>query len=106
MPKFLIEASYTTEGTKGLLKDGGTKRRAAVEKLVGGLGGKLEAIYFALGDADVIILADMPDNASAAAVSVGVGATGSVRLKTTPLLTTEEMDKACKRTIQYTPPGA
>src|SRR5262245_11465173 len=73
MPKYLYEASYTAEGVKGLLKDGGSKRRAAVETLVKGLGGRVEALYFAYGDRDAYVIVDLPDSASATAVSLAVG---------------------------------
>ena len=106
MSKYLIEASYTVDGLKGLLKDGGTKRKAVVENVVKGLGGSVEAVYYAFGDYDVIIIADLPDDASATAVSLGVGATGSVSLKTRVLITPETVDEAVKKTVDYTPPGA
>jgi len=105
MPKYLVQASYTSEGAKGLLKDGGTKRRAVVEALMKGLGGKLEAFYYAFGDADAVLIIDGPDNITAAAVSLAVNATGAVSLKTTPLLTAEEIDQATKKTVSYRPPG-
>lgn len=106
MPKYLVQASYTAEGTKGLLKDGGSKRRAAAEAAVKGLGGRLEAFYFAFGETDVYVIADVPDNVSAAAISLVVSASGAVRTKTTVLLTPEEMDQATKKTVSYRPPGA
>ena len=106
MPKFLIKASYTTEGVKGLLKDGGSGRRKAVEKLVSSVGGKLDGVWFAFGDDDVFVLGDLPDNASAAAVSLSVSASGAVRCTTVPLLTVEEMDAATKKSVDYRKPGA
>ncbi len=106
MPKFLIKASYTTEGVKGLLKDGGSGRRNAVEKMVKSAGGKLDGVWFAFGDDDVFVLGDLPDNASAAAVSLAVSASGAVRCSTTPLLTIEEMDAATKKSVDYRKPGA
>lgn len=105
MPKYLVQASYTAEGAKGLLKDGGSKRRAAAEAAVKGLGGRVEAFYFAFGETDVYVIADVPDNASAAAISLAVSASGAVRTKTTVLLTPEEIDQAAKRTVSYRPPG-
>ena len=105
MPKYLIQASYTPEGLKGLLKDGGSKRRAVAEETIKGLGGKLEAFYFAFGETDAFVIADLPDNASAAAVSMVVNATGAINSKTAVLLTPEEMDKATKKTVSYRPPG-
>ena len=106
MPKFMVQASYTADGTKGLVRDGGSKRRAVVEKLIAGLGGKLEGFYFAFGETDAIIIADLPDVASVVAVSLAVAASGSVTSTTTPLITPEEMDAACKKHVGYTPPGA
>jgi uncharacterized protein with GYD domain len=105
MPKYLVQASYTTEGTKGLLKDGGSKRRAAAEEAIRGLGGRLEAFYFAFGDADAYVIADAPDNVSVAAISLAINASGSVQAKTIVLLTPEEMDQAAKKTVSYRPPG-
>ncbi len=105
MPKYLIQASYTSEGTKGLLKDGGTKRRAAVEDVTSSVGGKVEAMYFAFGEEDAFVIADLPDNASAAAVSLAVSASGAAQARTTVLLTPEEMDRATKKTVSYRPPG-
>ena len=105
MAKYLWQASYTAEGAKGVLKDGGTGRVQAVEKVLAGLGGTLEAAYFAFGDDDFVGIVDIPDHSSAAAVSLTVGATGAVRVKTTVLLTPEEVDAAAKKSIDYTPPG-
>jgi len=105
MAKYLWCASYSTEGVKGLLKEGGTGRREAVEKLVADLGGSIDAFYFAFGDDDVYVIADLPDNTNAAAVSLAIAATGSVRIKTTVLLTPEEVDRASKTTVGYRAPG-
>ena len=105
MAKYLLQASYTTEGLKGLLKDGGSKRRAAAEETVKGLGGKLEAFYFAFGDHDAYVIVDVPDNVSATAASLAVNASGAVRVKTTVLLTPEEVDQATKKTVTYRAPG-
>jgi uncharacterized protein with GYD domain len=105
MPKYLIQASYTPEGVRGLVKDGGSQRRAAAEAALKGVQGRLEAFYFAFGDTDVYAIADVPDNASAAAVSLAVSASGAVNTKTTVLMTPEEMDQATKKMITYRPPG-
>ena len=105
MAKFLIKASYTSEGVKGLLKEGGTGRRAAVDQLVGGLGGKVEAFYYALGDDDALVIVDLPDNTAAAAISLAVNAIGAVQIKTVPLLTAEDVDQAAKKSVDYRPPG-
>ena len=105
MPKYLIQASYTVEGTKALLKDGGTKRRTAVSVLMKQLGGSVEAFYFAFGDADVHAIVEAPDNVTAAAVSLAITASGAVSMKTTPLLSPEEIDQAAKKSVTYRPPG-
>jgi len=105
MAKYLIQASYTAEGTKGLLKDGGSKRRAQVEEIAKSLGGTMEAFYYAFGESDVLTILDLPDNVSTAAVSLVVNASGAVQLKPTVLLTAEEMDEATKKTVSYRPPG-
>jgi len=106
MPKFLIKASYNSDGARGLLKEGGTARRALVEKLVQGLGGKVEAFYFAYGEADAYVITDVPDAASGIAVSLAVNASGAVRLATIPLITPEEIDAASKKVVPYRAPGA
>jgi uncharacterized protein with GYD domain len=106
MAKYMIKASYTSDGTKGLLKEGGSSRRATVQKMVGGLGGKVEAFYYAFGDADVYVIVDVPDAITAAAVSLAVNASGTVQLSTIPLLTPEDIDAASKKSVAYRPPGA
>ena len=105
MPKYLAQANYVGEGIKGLLKEGGSGRREAVEKLAASMGGTVEAMYYAFGETDVFIIADMPDNASMAAVSLMAAASGAVTVKTTVLMTTEEVDEAAKKTPVYRPPG-
>ena len=105
MPKYLFQASYTAEGTKGLLKEGGSKRRAVVDEIVKGAGGKVEAFYYAFGDSDTIGIIEVPDVASIVAISLAVNASGAVNFKTTVLLTPEEIDQAAKKSAKYTPPG-
>ena len=105
MPKYLIQGSYTVEGIKGVLKEGGSGRKAAVEAAVKALGGRLEAFYFTFGGEDVIAIVDGTDNVTAAAFSMGVAATGTVRTKTTVILTPEEIDQATKKTLSYRAPG-
>jgi uncharacterized protein with GYD domain len=105
MPKYLIHGNYVGEGIKGLLKEGGTSRRAAIEKLAGSLGGSVESVYYAFGDTDIYIIVDMPDHASVTAVSLVANANGAVSVKTTVLLTPEEVDEAAKKTPSYRAPG-
>lgn len=106
MAKYLWQASYTAEGVRGLLKEGGTSRRATVEQLVKELGGSIEAFYYAFGGDDVFVIADIPDHVTAAAISLTVGAAGAVRIKTTVLLTPEQIDDATQKSVSYRPPGA
>ena len=106
MPKYLIEASYTLEGARGLMKSGGTARREAVRQAVESVGGRFEVQYFALSEHDAFVIADLPDHVSAAAISLAVTATGAARTKTTALLTPEEIDQAVKKTVKYEPPRA
>jgi uncharacterized protein with GYD domain len=105
MPKYMVAASYTAEGLKGLQKDKASGRRAAVQKVVEGLGGKVEAMYFALGDHDVIVIVDLPNTVAASALALGVSASGLVRTKTTALLSVEETDQALGKKLDYSPPG-
>ena len=106
MAKYLILGSYTQDGLKGLLKEGGTGRRSAVEAAVKSMGGKVDAFYFAFGDADVVSIIDVPDHVSAAALAIGISAAGSAGVKTTVLLTAEEVDQAAKKTLSYRAAGS
>jgi uncharacterized protein with GYD domain len=105
MPKYLVRANYVGDGIKGLLKEGGTSRRAAVEKAAQSLGGRLEGFYFAFGETDAYVIADMPDATAMAAMALAVAASGAVRLETTALLTPEEVDQATKKAPSYRAPG-
>ena len=105
MPKFMVHGSYTAEGLKGLLKEGGTGRRKAVESAVKSMGGSLEAYYFAFGEADVVTIVDVPDNVTAAALAIGIASTGTVGLKTTVLMTPEEVDQATRKTLSFRAAG-
>jgi uncharacterized protein with GYD domain len=105
MPKYLIEASYTPDGVKGVQSAGGTSRRDAVAKLAESVGGSLEVFYFGFGDTDAYVIVDLPDNESAAGVALTVNAAGGASAKTTVLLTPEEVDAAAKRSVDYVPPG-
>lgn len=105
MAKFLLEVRYTAEGAKGIAKEGGTARRKVVEKLLKGVGGKLEAFYFAFGDADAYTIVDVPDHVSAAAAALAVNQSGAATIKTTVLIPPEDMDKAAKTSVAYRAPG-
>ena len=105
MPKYLLEVDYSAAGNAGLVEGGGTARQQTVEKMVEGLGGKVECFYFTFGIRDAIVVVDLPYSVSAAAISIAVSATGLVAYKTTVLLTPEELDAASKKTVVYNPPG-
>jgi uncharacterized protein with GYD domain len=106
MPKYLVQVSYTSDATKALAKGGGSKRRTEVEEFVRAAGGRLEALYFAFGDVDAYAITELPDAATAAAMSMAANASGAVHLRTTVLLTPEELDQAAKKSVNYRPPGA
>ena len=105
MAKYLLEATYTVSGAQGLMGEGGSSRRAAVTQLVESLGGTVEAFYFAFGDSDFVLIADFPDSASAVAASLTAGAAGGIGVKTTVLITAEEVDEAVQKRGSYRAPG-
>lgn len=104
MAKYLFRGSYTSAGAGGLLEIGGTPRRSSVEKLARSLGGKLEVMYFAFGEKDAYVIADLPDHAAAAAFSLAAGASGGAHVETVVLLTPEEIDAASRKSVEYKPP--
>jgi uncharacterized protein with GYD domain len=106
MAKFLIQGSYTAEGAKGLINEGGSGRKAAVQKAVEALGGKLDSMYYMFGANDVIVICDMPDTITGLALSLAVNASGAVRISTTPLVSVEDVDAACQKTVSYRPAGS
>jgi uncharacterized protein with GYD domain len=106
MPKYLIEASYTLEGVRGVQSAGGSSRRDAVEAVAESVGGQMECFYFAFGNHDVYTVVDLPDNESAAAVALAVNTAGGAKVRTVVLLTAEEIDAAAQRSVDYRPPGA
>ena len=101
----LSKCEYVGEGIKGLLKEGGTRRRAVVEKLVESSSGTLVTFYYAFGETDLYVIADLPDSESMTAVALMVAASGAIEIKTTVLITPEEVDEAVKKTPVYQPPG-
>lgn len=105
MPKFLIQANYTAEGLQGALSEGFQSRMDTVTGMIQGVGGTVEALYFAYGDHDVIAIVDGPEEA-AIALSLVINASGAVELSTTPLVTIEQMDAARGQLPDFRPPGA
>jgi len=106
MPLYLWQASYTVPGVQGLKKDGGTKRAQAVREMTQQLGGKLHAFYYSFGESDVVGISEFPDHASAVALSLAVNGSGVATLKSTVLITPEEIDKAAKIPVTYRAPGS
>jgi len=105
MARYLFQGSYSREGAQGLLREGGTRRRAAVESLVQSLGGQLEAFYYAFGETDLFMIVDLPDHVAAASASLVVAASGAGQWRTTVLLTAEDMDRAARGGPRYRAPG-
>lgn len=106
MPKFLIRATYSIEGMRGLQKEGGTSRRDAVKAAVESAGGTMETFLYAFGDTDLYVIVDMPDRESMTALAITIGASGALTPQTTPLLTPEQVDDAVKRSVNYRAPGS
>ena len=106
MPKYLIEASYTNEGIKGVQSAGGSSRRDAVKAMVEGVGGSLESFHFGFGEHDAYVIAELPNNEAATAVALTVNASGGATVKTTVLLTPEEVDSAAEQSVDYRAPGS
>lgn len=105
MPKYLVKASYSAEGARGLLKDGGTGRSEAIEGLITSVGGAVESFYYAFGGEDLYWICELPSNADLIAVSLAINAAGGARVETVPLLSLEEMDEAVRKAVSYRPPG-
>lgn len=106
MPKYLLQVNYTLDGIRGVLAKGGSARKAAAQAAAKSAGGKVESFHFAFGSTDAYVVADLPDNAAAAALALTVSAGGGATVATTPLLTPEEVDKAADTNVKYRPPGS
>ena len=105
MAKYLFSGSYSVEGVHGVLKEGGTGRLEATRRVIAAAGGTVECYYFAFGSDDFVLIADLPDNVTAAAISLVGAASGAINPRVTVLLTPEEVDAATKKTVDYRPPG-
>lgn len=106
MPKYLIEASYGAEGVKGIAQKGGSARREIVGQLIGSVGGTLESFYFAFGDADVYVIAELPSNEAATALALSINQSAATKIRTVVLLTPEQVDAAASNVPAYKPPGS
>lgn len=106
MPKYLLKVRYTGEGLAGVMKEGGTARRAVAADLAKNLGGSLETFHFAFGEVDAYCICDLPDNKAAATLAMTVSSSGRVSIETVPLITVDEVDAigAADR-LEYTAPG-
>ena len=105
MARYMIIASYTHDGIKGVVDGGGSARRDAVAKTVEELGGTLASFDFAFGVDDAYVIVDLPDDVAAAALGMAVVASGMVSTRTVVLLTPEEIDRAAGVSVAYQPPG-
>jgi uncharacterized protein with GYD domain len=106
MSKYMIKASYSPEGIKGVMAKGGTARVDAIEKLAAGVGGSLESAYFAFGGDDIYAIVDAPSHEAMAAIAGTVTGTGALSgYETVVLLTAEQIDAAANLSVDYTPPG-
>lgn len=105
MSKYMLRVNYTANGAKGLIKDGGSMRRSVAQKAVESVGGRMEAFYFAFGDTDAFVVADLPDAGSAAAIALTVSASGGASVQTIVLMTPEEVDTAVRKSPLYSAPG-
>ena len=107
MAKYLIKASYSPEGIKGVMAKGGSARADAIEKLAKGVGGSVEAVYFTFGSDDILVIVEAPSHEAMAAIAGTVGQTGAIsKYETVVLLTPAQIDQAANMTVDYTPPGS
>jgi uncharacterized protein with GYD domain len=106
MPKYLIEASYGAEGIRGIAQKGGSARREIVGQLIGSMGGTMESFYFAFGDADVYVIAELPSDEAASALALSINQSAATKIRTVVLLTPEQVDAAANMVPEYKPPGS
>jgi uncharacterized protein with GYD domain len=105
MPRYLWQISYTTDGAKGLLSEGGSSRRNAITAMVESVGGHVEVCYYAFGATDLYVIGEVPDDVAAASLSLRTAVAGAARSQTVVLLTAEQLDEATRREVTYRPPG-
>ena len=106
MSKYLVKGNYKGDGIKGLMDEGGSKRRKTADAAFKSVGGKIDCMYYAFGDTDLFGICDLPDVASAVALSMMINSSGALSVNFTPLLTVEEVDAARTKSPTYRPPGA
>jgi uncharacterized protein with GYD domain len=105
MAKYLCKGNYQGAGIKGLMSEGGTKRREAADAAFASVGGSIDCMYYAFGETDLYVIADLPDAASATALSLMINSTGALTVSLTPLMTVEDLDAAMTKSPSYRPPG-
>ncbi len=106
MGKYMFHTKYTATGLAGLLKEGGSRRQEALTQTIEAMGGTVEGFYYAFGDTDLYLIADLPDDATATAVSLNIANAGALDIRATVLITPETVDEAVKKKVPYRPPGA
>ena len=106
MAKYMYRTKYTQAGLQGLLREGGTGRHAALSQTIEGMGGSLEGFYYAMGEDDLILIAEIPDEATATAIALNVAAAGALKVSTTVLITPETIDEAVGKSVTYRLPGS
>ncbi|BCP54595.1 hypothetical protein K32_32120 [Kaistia sp. 32K] len=107
MAYYLLQVSYSSNAVKAMVANP-QNREDAARKAVESLGGSLKAFYFALGEFDVALIAEFPDNKSAAALSLAIGSSGSLsKIRTTVLMTTAEGMESMRsaKAAKYSPPA-
>ena len=108
MPHYMFQASYSAQAISGLISSG-EDRSSAITSLVEAIGGKVESFYQCFGDYDALLILEVPDSVSMAALSMVAGASGAVtNIKTTVLIPISEGVEAARKAagISYRPPGS
>ena len=105
MASYLFRTSYTQAGVAGLIREGGTGRREALRQTIEGLGGKLESFYYAFGDDDLLLIAELPDDEAATAFSMFINAAGALTVSCTVLISPETIDGSISKSVAYRKPG-
>ena len=106
MSFYMVQASYSVTATAAMIKNP-QDRGAAVKPLIERMGGKLHGAWLSFGEYDIVVIAEVPDNVSAAALAMAVGASGGMSAyRTTPLLTMAESIEAMSKAggVKYKPP--
>ena len=106
MPRYLLKVAYSVDGIKGVMKEGAESRSTFVSKMAADLGGSVESFDFAFGQTDVFVIAEMPDDETAAAIAMSVAASGAGSIETVKLLSPAQVDKARGINTGYRAPGA